>query len=359
VKRYVFTLKRVFHGLKLACMVLFAVVTYAALLKRGKGSTKLFKIFILLGGAISLFSVLENCVTTVEAKPLTSGGKSSAATQQRTPKQIFTRSNRSERSNLLGVDAQAAYIVSSVGSRSGVLVTALSSGGAAARFGISVGDVLLTLNQKVVTTARDADRILQDAQTGSVKVSFAHPSDAGLQLYNTTFAYSGQSAASAAIHSDGETGHGSNAGGGARSLKAQIPGAESQMLGVINQDRATEKAPAISSSAALASLARAHAEDMAAKRFFNHVNKEGLNPQDRANRAGAGPVFENISFANGISSVIDAALNAERQMMSEPPNQHNHRSNIIDPNHKTVGVGIALSKDGVFYMVQEFSDGSP
>lgn len=360
MKRHFLTMKRVARGLKLACILLCAIVTYAALLKRGKSGARTFQLLLVVGAGVALPLLLSGA-SSVEANPLTSSTKNKAAAAPGPQKQIYTRSNRSERSNLLGVSGQAAYIVSSVGTRSGILITDVSSDGAAAKFGVSAGDVLLTLNQRVVTTARDADRILQDTATGNVKVAFAHPSDQGLQLYNTSFSYTGQGAiASSSSSGSGSTGHSSTSGGGkSGNLASQIPAAESQMLGVINQDRAGEKAPAVSSSGALTSLARAHAQDMAAQKYFNHINKEGLSPQDRANRAGVGGVFENISWASGISDLTEAATNAERAMMSEPPNQQNHRSNIIDPNHKTVGVAIAVSKDGVFYMVQEFSNGSP
>ena len=361
MKRHFLTMKRVARGLKLACILLCAIVTYAALLKRGKSGARTFQLLLVVGAGVALPLLLSGA-SSVEAKPLTSSTKNKAAAAPGPQKQIYTRSNRSERSNLLGVSGQAAYIVSSVGTRSGILITDVSSDGVAARFGINAGDVLLTLNQRVVTTARDADRILQDTATGNVKVAFAHPSDQGLQLYNTSFSFTGQGvvASSNSSGSSGGTGHSSTSGGGkSGNLASQISGAESQMLGVINQDRAGEKAPAVSNSGALTSLARAHAQDMAALKYFNHINKEGLSPQDRANRAGVGGVFENISWAAGISDLTEAANNAERAMMSEPANQQNHRSNIIDPNHKTVGVAIAVSKDGVFYMVQEFSNGSP
>lgn len=357
MKRHFLTMKRVARGLKFACMLLCAIVTYAALLKRGKSGARLFHLLIAVGAGVGVPLLVGCHHLPVEAKSVTSTNSTAA---QGPPKQIYTRSNRSERSNLLGVQGQAAYIVSSVGTRSGILITDVSSDGAAARFGISTGDVLLTLNQRVVTTSRDADRILQDTAAGNVQVAFAHPSDAGLQLYNTSFAFTGGAVASSSSGGGASSSSHSNSGSGkGTDLSSQIPNAESQMLGVINQDRSSEKAPAISSNGALSSLARAHAQDMAAKKFFNHVNREGLNPQDRANRAGVGPVFENIAFASGVSDLFSAAQDAERRMMSEPPNQQNHRSNIIDPNHKTVGVGIAVSKDGVFYLVQEFSNGSP
>jgi hypothetical protein len=50
---------------------------------------------------------------------------------------------------------------------------------------------------------------------------------------------------------------------------------------------------------------------------------------------------------------------AEDAMMSEPPNQQNHRSNILNPNHACCGIGIARGKNGALYSVQEFADVCP
>lgn len=89
---------------------------------------------------------------------------------------------------------------------------------------------------------------------------------------------------------------------------------------------------------------------------FSCLTAYTVSPQDRARRAGIGGVFENISMANGITDVSSAAEDSERQMMAEPPNQQNHRGTILNPTVTSVGIGIAISKDGGFYMVQEFSN---
>ena len=345
-------MKRVAVGLKMAFMLIFAIVAYAAVLKRGKIGTKAFS-FVVAIGLASMLCVSAPFSSTAKAPP----PKKSVPTGP--PKQIYTRSERTLSSQILGASGKAAYIVSSVGTNSGILITDVTSGGVAANMGIGEGDVLLSINQRVVTTAPDADRILGDIPSGKIRVSFARQGDSGLQLYNLNVSYSHQGPPAGMPSS----GAGSTSGGGGKSvgsqLASQIPSTESHMLGVINADRARQKAGQVSANGALASLARAHAQDMATRNFFNHVNPDGLNPTDRARKAGIKGVFENISYAKGVGDLISAADDAERQMMAEPPNQQNHRSNIIDPNHATVGVGIAVSKDGTLYMVQEFCDGSP
>jgi uncharacterized protein YkwD len=265
-------------------------------------------------------------------------------------KQIYTRSERVIDSQRLGASGKAAYIVSAVGTRSGLLITEVADRTLAANIGLAEGDVLLTINSRVCTTATDVDRFLGDIPSGVVKVSFARQGDAGLQLYNLDAKYA-NTYGPVGIKSSGGTG---GAKSNYASLVGQISSAESHMVSVVNADRAGEKQPAVSANSSLAGLARAHAQDMAKRRFFNHVNPDGRSPQDRARAAGLGGVYENISMASGITDVSSSAESSERQMMSEPPNQQNHRGTILNPSVTSVGIGIAVTPDGRFYMVQEF-----
>jgi len=108
-----------------------------------------------------------------------------------------------------------------------------------------------------------------------------------LQLYNVNYRYAHQGAPAGMTSAATSAGAGGDKSATAQ-LVAQIPGAESHMLGVVNKDRATEQAPAVVANGSLAALARAHAQDMATRHFFNHVNPDGLSPQDRASRTGVG-----------------------------------------------------------------------
>lgn len=350
MNRYVLLAKRLFFCLKASTMLLSAIVVYAAMLKSGKRRMRYYSGLVLLIVSVGI-SGFHLPPLAVEAKV---PAKPKAKVPAGPPKQIYTRSERIINSRLLGASGKAAYIVSSVGSRSGILITEVADRSVAANIGLGEGDVLLTINQRVVTTAADADHILDDTPSGIIRVSFARQSEEGLQLYNLNVRYAHTASPLGNISS---TTHA--AGGGKSSLAslvAQIPAVESQMVSIVNADRSKEKQPPVSANSSLAALARAHAQDMANRRFFNHVNPDGASPQDRARRAGLGGVFENISMANGITDVSSAAEDSERQMMAEPPNQQNHRGTILNPTVTSVGIGIAISKDGGFYMVQEFSN---
>lgn len=87
-----------------------------------------------------------------------------------------------------------------------------------------------------------------------------------------------------------------------------------------------------------------------------HFDLEGRNPQQRAKAAGLNcMVHENLGMES-CSSSPDMQL-LERQhckMMSEPPNEHNHRANIMNSQVRYSGIGVARDGD-VIFLVEEFS----
>ena len=74
--------------------------------------------------------------------------------------------------------------------------------------------------------------------------------------------------------------------------------------------------------------ARAHSEDMAARRYFGHVSPEGRNPCDRTDG-----VFCSENIAAG-QATAQAALDAFKGSASHCPN-------MMDPKLNRVGVGFA------------------
>lgn len=292
--------------------------------------------------------------------------KKKAPVHQGPPKQIFELSKREEFSTCLGASGVAAYVASAAGSNRGLLLRSVNSG-LAASMGMQPGDVLLSVNSRVVQTGSDADRILESGDGGLARVVFVHPTESGLQLYNAQFnlpKFSGvHSATSVASSGSSGSSSGNNSGGsgGGTSKQAEsMPAYESYMIELINHDRTSNGSPSIPANAALTALARAHAQDMAARNFFAHVNPDGIDPQGRAINAGIrGGVFENIAYQSGFDSGHRQIHDSEASMMSEPKNEQNHRSNILDPNHACVGVGIVRAPSGKLYMVQEFSHSTP
>src|SRR5947199_368529 len=88
--------------------------------------------------------------------------------------------------------------------------------------------------------------------------------------------------------------------------EVRLPDLEQRIYQLINvQRQANDRAP-LAWDDALANMARAHSEDMAARGYFKHVNPEGLTPMKRAQAAGymCNFIGENIYQNNLYSRVI-------------------------------------------------------
>lgn len=125
-------------------------------------------------------------------------------------------------------------------------------------------------------------------------------------------------------------------------------------------------------SAKLSSIARGHSLDMAKKDYIDHINKEGLNPSDRAKKAGYNitkkkpngrrvGVGENLHESymeketNGkifpfLPSVNEAAKRAVDGWMNSP----GHRANILNPDYTLAGTGCAITKNKKIKATQVF-----
>ena len=99
----------------------------------------------------------------------------------------------------------------------------------------------------------------------------------------------------------------------------------------------------------LAAAARAHSEDMAARRYFEHVSPEGRTPAARVQAAGVPyrRVAENIGESRNQEDPVRAAADG---WMNSP----GHRANIVDPAFVESGLGAAADADGALYFTQLF-----
>ena len=111
----------------------------------------------------------------------------------------------------------------------------------------------------------------------------------------------------------------------------------------INRERAAKNLPPVLLDPLLTLAAQAHARDMLANDYFDHTDRQGAEPADRAKRAGypSQRLGENIAWGQD-----DAAEVMDTWMRSD-----GHRENILGPDYHAVGIGIAGK-----YWVQVFGD---
>ena len=109
------------------------------------------------------------------------------------------------------------------------------------------------------------------------------------------------------------------------------PDLESQMLDLINEERAEKNLPALTLDEKLTPVARQHSEDMFARGYFSHISPEGATPFDRIRAA-------NIRFlAAGENLAIAQTLSLAHTGLMDSPG---HRANILRSTYGRVGIGI-------------------
>jgi uncharacterized protein YkwD len=130
---------------------------------------------------------------------------------------------------------------------------------------------------------------------------------------------------------------------------------QEQALELVNQAREAEGLEPLALEDALEGAAEAHAEDMLARDYYDHVSPEGETVRDRYLAAGGDDrrlVSENIAFCEGCPTPPDPEeIDAFHDGWMDSPE---HRENILDPGLATFGFAMA-SGENVIYGVQTFA----
>lgn len=122
---------------------------------------------------------------------------------------------------------------------------------------------------------------------------------------------------------------------------------EQRVFELTNQMRAQNGVAPLVANVSIAVIARAHSEDMKARDYFDHTNPDGLSFSDRLRLGGIsyGAGAENIAYGQSAESIVDA-------WMSSP----SHRSNMLNPAYRKIGVGAALGGRNPATATQMFTD---
>lgn len=123
-----------------------------------------------------------------------------------------------------------------------------------------------------------------------------------------------------------------------------ITTSRTELLNLINDTRESYGLATLALAPDLTLLAQNHADDMAVKNYFAHVNLDSKTPDDRRLESGiTTPVGENIAK--------DTSVEFGHYSLIRSPS---HRINILKVDWERVGLGIT-EKDGYLYIVEEFS----
>lgn len=122
---------------------------------------------------------------------------------------------------------------------------------------------------------------------------------------------------------------------------------ERELLTLINAERVKAGVGALTVDVKIIPVARNHSRDMFMRRYFSHVNPEGLDAGDRLKKAGiqftvAG---ENLAYAPDLET-------AHRGLMNSP----GHRRNILDPSFRHIGIGIITTDTYGIMVTEDFTN---
>ncbi|HPD18229.1 MAG TPA: CAP domain-containing protein [Candidatus Goldiibacteriota bacterium] len=147
---------------------------------------------------------------------------------------------------------------------------------------------------------------------------------------------------------------------------------EKEIMKLINQERIEHNLTPLKSDEKLYKIAKSHSQDMVKRNFTSHVTPDGLGPNDRAKKAGFNikkqekngyrigigeNIYEtqammeengNVKYYLEKTSIV--AKKAVDSWMASP----GHRKNILSPDYKITGIGVAVSNDKKIKITQVF-----
>ncbi|MBS1997775.1 MAG: hypothetical protein JSS86_15740 [Cyanobacteria bacterium SZAS LIN-2] len=313
-----------------------------------------FLTMLALAGAITVVFA----PTGLSAKGTAAKSPAAAAPKQR----IFSLSQAQQNSEILKVWGVPACVMMAGESPRGLYITGFTGDGLGSQMGLQVGDVILSLNGRVLLDAKQADNVLARMKSGKLKAVVARAANVagGITIISPTIIYTADPNMQADIKVASASGGSNSMSGGQGLSEPSIGALEDYMFELVNQDRAANgNLPPLARSRTLGALARKYADDMKKRNFFGHDDPDGLNPTDRARRDGiTSSVWENLAMESGNRNYRALVQRGENQMMDEPrDNPHNHRGCILSTHHHCVGIGVSVAATKV-YCVQEFSPDS-
>jgi uncharacterized protein YkwD len=124
---------------------------------------------------------------------------------------------------------------------------------------------------------------------------------------------------------------------------------ETQLIDLVNADRAAHGLAPLQFDPSLATIARWRSEDMAARNYFSH-DIGGYQVFQVLRDWGIPYRVAGENLAYNYHGADSAAAQAEVALMNSPA----HRANILRADYTHVGVGVAVSTDGRYLFTQLF-----
>ena len=138
-----------------------------------------------------------------------------------------------------------------------------------------------------------------------------------------------------------------------------IPTVQTRLLEQINAHRRSYGLDALTLDAIAQRAAQYQAQDMERNGTMRHQDSSGRSPMSRYAAFGghASLYGENVAFYGDEVTESRAAWAAvsklDALMMAERPPEDGHRANILSPDYKGIGIGVAIGPNGL-YVAEDF-----
>jgi len=154
----------------------------------------------------------------------------------------------------------------------------------------------------------------------------------------------------------------------------EVAQVEARIAERVNAERARAGLPLLSSDPKLAEIARRHSQDMAARRYFDHVSPDGKDPERRGLDAGypcrkshgtyvthglgenlfQSAVFSSVTFGSGGARTYQwmRADEIARQVVEGWMSSEGHRENVLKRDFDRQGIGVAITRGGKVFVTQ-------
>ncbi|MHA6763083.1 CAP domain-containing protein [Streptacidiphilus sp. PAMC 29251] len=130
-----------------------------------------------------------------------------------------------------------------------------------------------------------------------------------------------------------------------RTTAALVATDQSQILALVNVQRAKAGCGALTASKPLNTLAQNFSQEMAVRNFFDHTDPDGKSPWDRAKALG----ITNLGGEN-----IAMGQQTPDDVMTAWMNSPGHRANILNCTYHSLGVGAYYASSGGPWWTQDF-----
>ncbi len=127
------------------------------------------------------------------------------------------------------------------------------------------------------------------------------------------------------------------AGSWLRPVPANEPQVHAATLCLLNAERARHAAPPLTENGLLQRAAELHSLDMAKRKFFEHRNPDGVQPEARIVQAGYPPILVGENLAWG-----ELQRSTPASIVSLWMHSPGHRANVLEPGYREIGIGLAF-----------------